>query len=81
MATAADLVERRFDQVLPGPLWVTDSTEHPTGEARCPAGWSWRWSPARWWLVDRPPPGHPLVPGSLGMAITHRNPGPDQSDP
>ena len=30
MATATDLVERRFDRPAPDQLWVTDITEHPT---------------------------------------------------
>ena len=32
IATAADLVERRFDRPAPDQLWVTDITEHPGGQ-------------------------------------------------
>jgi putative transposase len=34
MATAADLVERRFDRPAPDQRWVTDITEHPTREGK-----------------------------------------------
>jgi len=80
MATAADLVERRFDRTAPDQLWVTDITEHPTREgkvyccvvldvfSRRVVGWS----------IDSHQ-ATPLVTGALGMAINNRNPGPDQT--
>jgi putative transposase len=80
MATAADLVERRFDRPAPDQLWVTDITEHPTREgkvyccvvldvfSRRVVGWS----------IDSHQ-ATPLVTNALGMAITNRNPGPDQT--
>jgi putative transposase len=34
IATAADLVQRRFDRPAPDQLWVTDITEHPTREGK-----------------------------------------------
>jgi putative transposase len=58
-ATAADLVERRFDRPAPDQLWVTDITEHPPGKARSTAVWSWMCSPVGWWAgpstATRPP--------------------------
>jgi putative transposase len=75
MATAADLVERRFDRPAPDQLWVTDITEHPTREgkvyccvvldvfSRRVVGWS----------IDSHQ-ATPLVTNALGMAINNRNP-------
>ncbi len=34
MATATDLVNRQFHRDDPDRLWVTDITEHPTGEGK-----------------------------------------------
>lgn len=34
LATATDLVERRFTSDLPDRLWVTDITKHPTREGK-----------------------------------------------
>jgi putative transposase len=79
-ATTADLVERRFDRPAPDQLWVTDITEHPTREgklyccvvldvfSRRVVGWS----------IDSHQ-ATPLVTNALGMAISNRNPGPDQT--
>ncbi|HEV2825309.1 MAG TPA: DDE-type integrase/transposase/recombinase, partial [Actinomycetota bacterium] len=79
-ATAADLVERRFDRPAPDQLWVTDITEHPTREgkvyccvvldvfSRRVVGWS----------IDSHQ-ATPLVTNALGMAITNRTPIPDQT--
>jgi putative transposase len=79
-ATAADLVERRFDRPGPDQLWVTDITEHPTREgkvyccvvldvfSRRVVGWS----------IDSHQ-ATPLVTNALGMAITNRTPIPDQT--
>jgi putative transposase len=80
IATAADLVERRFDRPAPDQLWVTDITEHPTREgklyccvvldvfSRRVVGWS----------IDTHQAA-PLVTNALGMAIHHRNPRPEQT--
>jgi putative transposase len=80
IATAADLVQRRFDRPAPDQLWVTDITEHPTREgklyccvvldvfSRRVVGWS----------IDSHQ-ATPLVTNALGMAISNRNPGPDQT--
>ena len=79
-ATAADLVERRFDRPGPDQLWVTDITEHPTREgkvyccvvldvfSRRVVGWS----------IDSHQ-ATPLVTNALGMAINNRTPIPDQT--
>ena len=80
IVTTADLVERRFDRPAPDQLWVTDITEHPTREgklyccvvldvfSRRVVGWS----------IDSHQ-ATPLVTNALGMAINHRNPGPEQT--
>jgi len=80
IATAADLVERRFDRPAPDQLWVTDITEHPTREgklyccvvldvfSRRVVGWS----------IDTHQAA-PLVTNALGMAIHNRNPRPEQT--
>jgi putative transposase len=72
MATAADLVERRFDRPAPDQLWVTDITGHPTREgkvyccvvldvfSRRVVGWS----------IDSHQ-ATPLVTNALGMAISN----------
>ena len=74
-ATAADLVQRRFDRPAPDQLWVTDITEHPTREgkvyccvvldvfSRRVVGWS----------IDSHQ-ATPLVTNALGMAIANRDP-------
>lgn len=80
IATAPDLVERRFDRPAPDQLWVTDITEHPTREgklyccvvldvfSRRVVGWS----------IDTHQAA-PLVTNALGMAIHNRNPRPEQT--
>ena len=80
IATTADLVDRHFARPGPNQLWVTDITEHPTREgkvyccvvldvfSRRVVGWS----------IDSHQ-ATPLVTNALGMAITNRNPGPDQT--
>ena len=79
-ATAADLVQRRFDRPEPDQLWVTDITEHPTREgkvyccvvldvfSRRVVGWS----------IDSHQ-ATPLVTNALGMAINNRRPVRDQT--
>ena len=81
IATTADLVDRNFARPGPNQLWVTDITEHPhpgrQGVLLCEVldvfsrrvvGWS----------IDSHQ-ATPLVTNALGMAITNRNPGPDQT--
>jgi putative transposase len=72
---AADLVDRRFSRTRPNKLWITDSTEHPTREARPTARWCWTRSPAGWSApsIDAWPTAA-LVTGALGMAIEARTP-------
>ena len=76
----ADLVDRNFAAAGPDRLWLTDITEHHTGEGKvyCAAvldafsrrivGWS---------IDDNMRTA--LVVDALGMAITRRRPGPDGS--
>lgn len=80
IATAADLVERRFARPQPDQLWVTDITEHPTREgklyccvvldafSRRVVGWS----------IDSHQ-ATPLVTNALGMAINNRRPEREQT--
>ena len=80
MATAADLVERRFDRPAPDQLWVTDITEHPIREGKvyCCVVLDVFSRRVIGWSID----GHqatPLVTNALGMAITNRTPIPDQT--
>lgn len=75
LATAADLVDRQFTRTDPDRLWVTDITEHPTGEgkvycavvldvfSRLVVGWS----------IDSSATAT-LVTSALGMAIDRRAP-------
>jgi putative transposase len=80
MATTADLVERRFDRPAPDQLWVTDIPEHPTREGKlyCWAVLDVFSRRVVGWAIDSHQ-ATPLVTGALGMAITNRDPGPDQT--
>jgi putative transposase len=80
IATAADLVERRFDRPAPDQLWVTDITEHPTREGKvyCCVVLDLFSRRVVGWAIDSHQ-ATPLVTNALGMAITNRNPGPDQT--
>jgi putative transposase len=80
IATAADLVERRFDRPAPDQLWVTDITEHPTREGKvyCCVVLDVFSRRVVGWAIDSHQ-ATPLVTNALGMAITNRNPGPDQT--
>jgi len=77
IATAADLVERRFDRPAPDQLGVTEITEHPTREGKgyccvVPEVFSRRaMAPS-----INTPQATPLVTNALGMAIHHRTPQP-----
>ncbi|TDC72685.1 IS3 family transposase [Actinomadura sp. 7K507] len=74
-ATEEDLVQRRFDVAGPDRLWLTDITEHPTGEGKlyCAAvmdAYSRRiigWSIGARQDTD-------LVVNALAMAVTRRSP-------
>lgn len=75
VATAADLVERRFGRDDPDRLWVTDITEHPTREGKLYCAvvldvWSRR---VVGWSIDASPTAA-LVTNALGMAIEGRRP-------
>jgi putative transposase len=80
IATTADLVERRFDRPAPDQLWVTDITEHPTREGKlyCCVVLDVFSRRVVGWAIDSHQ-ATPLVTNALGMAITNRNPGPDQT--
>jgi len=77
IATAADLVERRFDRPAPDQLWVTDITEHPTREGKvyCCVVLDVFSRRVVSWSIDTHQ-ATPLVTNALGMAIHHRNPQP-----
>jgi transposase InsO family protein len=79
-ATAADLVERRFDRLASDQLWVTDITEHPTREGKvyCCVVLDVFSRRVVGWAIDSHQ-ATPLVTGALGTAIHNRNPGPDQT--
>ena len=75
MATASDLVERRFGRDDRDRLWVTDITEHPTREGKVYCAvvldvWSRR---VVGWSIDASPTAA-LVTNALGMAIEQRGP-------
>jgi putative transposase len=78
--TTADLVERRFDRPAPDQLWVTDITEHPTREGKvyCCVVLDVFSRRVVGWAIDTHQ-ATPLVTNALGMAITNRNPGRDQT--
>ena len=79
-ATAADLVERRFDRPGPDQLWVTDITEHPTREGKvyCCVVLDVFSRRVVGWAIDSHQAA-PLVTNALGMAINNRTPIPDQT--
>ena len=75
MATAADLVERRFARSEPDRLWVTDITEHPTREGKvyCAVVLDAFSRRVVGWSIDASPTAA-LVTNALGMAIDQRDP-------
>jgi putative transposase len=75
IATAADLVERRFHRDDPDRLWVTDITEHPTREGKvyCAVVLDVFSRRVVGWSIDASPPAA-LVTNALGMAIEGRRP-------
>ena len=75
VATAADLVERRFRSEDPDELWVTDITEHPTREGKvyCAVVLDAFSRRVVGWSIDASPTAA-LVTNALGMAIEQRGP-------
>jgi putative transposase len=75
VATAADLVERRFRREEPDRLWVTDITEHPTREGKvyCAVVLDVFSRRVVGWSIDASPTAA-LVTNALGMAIDGREP-------
>jgi putative transposase len=75
VATASDLVERRFRSEEPDRLWVTDITEHPTREGKvyCAVVLDVFSRRVVGWSIDSSPTAA-LVTNALGMAISNRDP-------
>ncbi|RJQ83603.1 IS3 family transposase [Pseudonocardiaceae bacterium YIM PH 21723] len=75
-ATEEDLVSRQFTVTAPDRLWLTDITEHPTGEGKlyCAAVMDSYSRRIIGWSIDVRQQTT-LVTDALGMAITRRNPG------
>ena len=75
VATAADLVERRFHRDDPDRLWVTDITEHPTREGKvyCAVVLDVFSRRVVGWSIDAAATAT-LVTNALGMAIEGRRP-------
>lgn len=74
LATATDLVERKFTSDVPDRLWVTDITEHPTREGKvyCAAVLDVFSRKVVGWSIDSSPTAA-LVTNALGMAIDGRD--------
>ena len=75
VATASDLVERRFGREDPDRLWVTDITEHPTREGKvyCAVVLDVFSRRVVGWSIDASPTAA-LATNALGMAIEARRP-------
>ncbi len=75
LATAEDLVDRRFHREQPDRLWVTDITEHPTREGKvyCAVVLDVFSRRVVGWSIDASPTAA-LVTNALGMAIEQRGP-------
>ena len=75
VATASDLVERRFGRDEPDRLWVTDITEHPTREGKvyCAVVLDVFSRRVVGWSIDASQTAA-LVTNALGMAIEGRRP-------
>ncbi len=75
VATADDLVHRKFHRLSPNELWVTDITEHPTREGKvyCCAVLDTFSRKIVGWSIDTAPDSR-LVVNALDMAIKTRNP-------
>jgi putative transposase len=74
-ATEEDMVQRRFDVAAPDRLWLTDITEHPTGEGKlyCAAVMDAYSRRIIGWSIDARQDSD-LVVGALAMAVARRNP-------
>ncbi len=74
-ATEEDLVERRFDVAAPDRLWLTDITEHPTGDGKlyCAAVMDAYSRRIIGWSIDARQTTD-LVVDALAMAVTRRQP-------
>jgi len=77
VATADDLVNRKFHRLAPNELWVTDITEHPTREGRvyCAAVMDAYSRRIVGWSIDSRQDST-LVVNALDMAIRNRRPEP-----
>ena len=75
VATAADLVDRKFQRDDPDRLWVTDITEHPTREEKlyCAVVLDVFSRRVVGWSIDSSPTTA-LVTNAPGMAIEQRGP-------
>ena len=75
VATASDLVDRKFGQAEPDRLWVTDITEHPTREGKvyCAVVLDAFSRRVVGWSIDSRPTAA-LVTNALGMTIDRRKP-------
>ncbi|WP_240778162.1 IS3 family transposase [Nonomuraea basaltis] len=74
-ATEEDLVQRRFDVQAPDRLWLTDITEHPTGEGKvyCAAVMDAYSRRIIGWSIDARQ-NTELVTNALAMAVARRAP-------
>nr|WP_189654315.1 IS3 family transposase [Nonomuraea spiralis] len=74
-ATEEDLVQRRFDVEAPDRLWLTDITEHPTGEGKvyCAAVMDAYSRRVIGWSIDVRQDTD-LVVNALAMAVARRKP-------
>ncbi|NRQ40907.1 IS3 family transposase [Nonomuraea sp. NN258] len=74
-ATEEDLVQRRFDVEAPDRLWLTDITEHPTGEGKvyCAAVMDAYSRRVIGWSIDARQDTN-LVVNALAMAVARRKP-------
>jgi transposase InsO family protein len=77
VATAGDLVNRKFHRLSPNELWVTDVTEHPTREGKvyCCAVLDTFSRKIVGWSIDTGQSAN-LVVNALDMAIKNRDPTP-----
>ena len=75
VATADDLVHRKFHRLSPNELWVTDITEHPTREGKvfCCAVMDTFSRKIVGWSIDNAQDSN-LVVNALDMAIKNRQP-------
>jgi putative transposase len=79
-ATEEDLVRRQFTVAAPNRLWLTDITEHPTGDGKlyCAAVMDAYSRRIIGWSIDKRQDTE-LVTGALGMAVIRRQPGGDST--